>query len=1161
MAIDRYLSGFESGDQGYILAASGAVVSTYRDVVNDPTKAVTGNYYLKIQNGTTSGRVFFPSGNVLGTSGTVSSGNHKRARLRCSFRIPTGGLSWTFSNQLAKLIGFGADNSYLDIVNNTATLANVGIGLWLRGSDNKLGIFLPNTAAGAGTVLQSVFTTVPALDTWYQLIFDVDFNVGASDTTVTVSATIINTALSINETITYSHAMGTATDLLGQISLAGQTSGAFCPAIITWFDDVSCIAASNADAVSQLALPANSTITAVPINGFSGVNDFETGNYTDCDEIPVNTGGGDDTLSSVKAAGAQTNFTHVAGGSLNIATVDWARVYVNARVGSGTGSYDIKINGSVVSTRTAGNTYPASGSGQNPTSDVLVANWDLAAFDSATLGIVKQNALAASLAIGNIFMEVMGLTGPFQPIITSISPSIGSTLGGDTVTISGSFSGAIAALFGQYGSKTISNDDTTIVVETPAHPAGAVDVAVATPVSGSPTLITTLANGFTFIAPAIGTITLDAARRDPEISVTNQLGNGQNSFRFSVNGEDASDFVAGKTIDMQLGTGETISKGVILQTLRVVEDSRFNERVDCTGNDNVWVVNAKLVKGTWAITSATTVAKAIINTFAPDFSSAKVESGLPTISLAFFLDANVGQALDQICALLPDGHWYLDTDNVIHLFNGVESGIVNPADLTDTNPDLLLAEYPIQVKTDISQMRNRVYVRGSGTPTSTGYQSPVQSFQGDPGGADPWVSAGGGWGSLLETGGHIDTDRNTPGLTWYWLASYIYVWTTISGDSLGDWTSRFPSPQPIIHPSGYTTGSNQIGTTIGLSYSNYDTRITGLKIYRELQRYGPHALNAAFYGNMDLYTPNQDSGHGPFFLVTTIPVASLPKGSPLHYLDVASEDTLVGGEMKKYSQLVGTDHSANIFSMVEDTAAQATLAALLGYGDGVREFLITDTSITSEGAAQARAQAELDLWANPILELTYATLDADTKVGATVHVNLTNPAITGDFKIQQVTLHHVHENDQEPPWIVATASSVRFTLNDLFARVILDNGAGSGSSLAAQAPADGSPSGAAKTALQLVPGKKINNVLFDATADIAVTASPDHANETPTGAVNGVNTVYTTAATYKAGSLVVFVNGIKQTKTTHWTETTTTTFTMNQAPITGDVVTVSYESN
>jgi hypothetical protein len=164
---------------------------------------------------------------------------------------------------------------------------------------------------------------------------------------------------------------------------------------------------------------------------------------------------------------------------------------------------------------------------------------------------------------------------------------------------------------------------------------------------------------------------------------------------------------------------------------------------------------------------------------------------------------------------------------VIHLFNGTESGIAAPDALTDSNMDLRLAEFPIQIKTDISQIRNKVYVRGSGNPKSTGYLPPVGQPQGDPGGADPWVwTINGSWMALQETGGNIDTNRNTPGLTWYWSASYIFVWTTATGRSFATWTSRYPCPVPLTNPYsvGYITGSNQVGLSVIYTASTRESR-------------------------------------------------------------------------------------------------------------------------------------------------------------------------------------------------------------------------------------------------------------------------------------------------------------------------------------------------
>lgn len=80
--------------------------------------------------------------------------------------------------------------------------------------------------------------------------------------------------------------------------------------------------------------------------------------------------------------------------------------------------------------------------------------------------------------------------------------------------------------------------------------------------------------------------------------------------------------------------------------------------------------------------------------------------------------------------------------------------------------------------------------------------------------------------------------------------------------------------------------------------------------------------------------------------------------------------------------------------------------------------------------------------------------------------------------------------------------------------------------------------------------------LVTAVAQQAVNAGTTVRGEVPSGAVNGSNTVYTTAAAYTA--LAVYLNGVRQTKTVDYTETTGTTFTFTVAPLTGDLLLVDY---
>lgn len=67
-------------------------------------------------------------------------------------------------------------------------------------------------------------------------------------------------------------------------------------------------------------------------------------------------------------------------------------------------------------------------------------------------------------------------------------------------------------------------------------------------------------------------------------------------------------------------------------------------------------------------------------------------------------------------------------------------------------------------------------------------------------------------------------------------------------------------------------------------------------------------------------------------------------------------------------------------------------------------------------------------------------------------------------------------------------------------------------------------------------------------------------DEAVTGLQNGTNLVFTTAQTYIGGSLDVYINGLKQTRGTHVTETNPAIgiFTLDTAPKSSDLVRVNY---
>jgi hypothetical protein len=68
-------------------------------------------------------------------------------------------------------------------------------------------------------------------------------------------------------------------------------------------------------------------------------------------------------------------------------------------------------------------------------------------------------------------------------------------------------------------------------------------------------------------------------------------------------------------------------------------------------------------------------------------------------------------------------------------------------------------------------------------------------------------------------------------------------------------------------------------------------------------------------------------------------------------------------------------------------------------------------------------------------------------------------------------------------------------------------------------------------------------------------------DEVPSGAVNGSTTLFTTSVAYIPNSLEYYVNGVKQIRGVHFTETNPSigTFTASDAPLTGDVISTNYQ--
>jgi hypothetical protein len=165
----------------------------------------------------------------------------------------------------------------------------------------------------------------------------------------------------------------------------------------------------------------------------------------------------------------------------------------------------------VASGTTAGGTVVVL-TGSNFNGATGVSFGSTAAANFTVVSATEIDATAPAHAAGTVHVTVTSAYGTSStssadqftflaaPTVSGVSPSSGSTLGGDTVTITGTnFSGLVAVSFGGTPAAALTvNSSTQITATAPAQYAGVVDITVTTANGNSGT---SSADQFTFVAP------------------------------------------------------------------------------------------------------------------------------------------------------------------------------------------------------------------------------------------------------------------------------------------------------------------------------------------------------------------------------------------------------------------------------------------------------------------------------------------------------------------------------------------------------------------------------------------------------------------------------------------------------------------------------------
>ena len=126
--------------------------------------------------------------------------------------------------------------------------------------------------------------------------------------------------------------------------------------------------------------------------------------------------------------------------------------------------------------------------------------------------------------------------------------------------------------------------------------------------------------------------------------------------------------------------------------------------------------------------------------------------------------------------------------------------------------------------------------------------------------------------------------------------------------------------------------------------------------------------------------------------------------------------------------------AVHIWVQRDDLQAQAEQRARAG-GDGIIEYLLTDQRRGLESLTD-RCDADLAMFARPIVTVSYATHDVKTKSGKPITVTLPGFTVPGSLIIQDVTITGLERAQNLAPNYLVRASTIRFSLEDTLRRII-----------------------------------------------------------------------------------------------------------------------------
>ncbi len=306
-----------------------------------------------------------------------------------------------------------------------------------------------------------------------------------------------------------------------------------------------------------------------------------------------------------------------------------------------------------------------------------------------TAGTAYTYAAYATNAVGTSYSSTDTFTATAFPVVTAISPSVGSTGGGTTVTITGAnFTGATAVTFGATAAAAFTVDSATQITATP--PAGAVGAVDITVTTAGGTSATGSADQFTYVAP---TLTSNGGGATATVNVAENTA--------SVTTVTATDPDSGQTITYSIIGGADRAKFLIDSStgaLAFAVAPNYEAPASAAGSNN-YVVQVQASDGNGGTDTQTITVTVTDLNEAPTVANALADHSLTygsaftyTVPASTFADVDVGQTLTCTVSGLPSG---VSFDGMTRSFRGtppVGSYIITVTATDNGTPPLSISD-------------------------------------------------------------------------------------------------------------------------------------------------------------------------------------------------------------------------------------------------------------------------------------------------------------------------------------------------------------------------------------------------------------------------------------------------------------------------------------